>query len=734
MTTSDDPLTSMSIQGDDLLGARIDTENVNVIPLVELSDAQWDIVKGVYDRSEGAPRAVAVYGPPGSGKSQIIKGIMCNHKHRKDPLANPLKRKVPRRVNDVPSFKDKLERPELCVITQAAIAAEGINGTTYNSILGIPPGRSFSDFNDIERFITNKKKNNPTSVENLSAYLNDIKILIIDEISMIHRRDFYSLSLFFCYFTCREKFRNIRGLKDIEEIAKHLPFFGDKVEKVVLVGDPFQLPPVELKSAEDFSFNCPLWRDHVEGNEIVLSVNYRSSTNLLTRVIEYMRWHGLNKAQINQLRAYTNTKDHPMDIITESVCISSHKHGFEEHNKKVKDTCLSEMVRIIRPSMCVSKSFLRDLLGIMQDGDDYDGTEMVNVRNFFAARHRDHLKIADRKKLSLLTCAQPYPESSVVESCLTKVFTTKECYVDDETLEKDKKALLDLLDNTTENGYRNEKDPVYLHSYYVKHVNPSCKHPGELIHPVVRTVEPRFFPLDDPSVRQKFKNALEDHECAPQHFLGGKLMFIQNNSDKGYINGKMCTVVGEYTQYLEVIDEKGQPKEISARCPIVQMVGKQDKVGVHVELLQEKVTQYLSKDVKLVHFMYHLAMKWAYILTCHKVQGTEFDVSEKIVINVTEFCPHIGMVAMSRAKAIENLVIKCLELQEPDPFVVQYMKKLHERHNVPIPPKDQDIFPRASTEAFSGCKRSIMDEATDKFSVDEETLFRKLFLCKKLAI
>ena len=728
MTTT----TSMSIQGNDLLDARIDTENSNFIPLVELSDPQWDIVKSVYDRSEDAPRAIAVYGPPGSGKSQFIKGIMYNYKHRKDPLANPLKRKVPMRVNDIPSFKDKLERPEICVITQAAIAAEGINGTTYNSILGIPPGRSFSNFNDIDKFITRKKKNNPTSVENLSAYLDGIKILIIDEISMIHRRDFYSLSLFFCYFTCKEKFRNIRGLKNIEEIAKQLPFFGDKVEKVLLVGDPFQLPPVELKTAEDFSFNCPLWRDHVEGNEIILSVNYRSSTNLLTRVIEYMRWYGLNKTQINQLRAYTNTKDHPTDVITDSVCISSHKHGFDAHNKKVKDTCLSEMVRIIRPSMCVSKSFLRELLGMMQDGDD-DGSEMVNVRNFFAAKHRDHLKIADRRKLSLLTCAQPYPVSSVVEECLNKVFITKECYVDDETLEKDKQALLNLLDNTTKNGYRNEKDPVYLHSYYVKHVNPSCKHPGELVYPVVRTVEPRFFPLDEPEVRQKFKNALEDNEKAPQHFLGGKLMFVQNNSDKGYINGKMCTVVGEYTQYLEVIDEKGQPKEICARCPIVQLVGKQDQIGMHVELLQEKVTQYVSKDLKLVHFMYHLAMKWAYILTCHKVQGTEFDASEKIVINVTEFCPHIGMVAMSRAKAIENLIIKCLELQEPDSFVVQYMKKLHERLDVPIPPKDQNIFPSRPSNT-SGQKRTIMDNLVDKSCVDEESLFRKLFACKKLAI
>lgn len=167
----------------------------------------------------------------------------------------------------------KKEKIPVGITASTGIAATHINGMTIHSWCGIGIKDSLTG-KDLMRLMTKK---------HVRSKVKKAKVLIIDEISMLHR-------------------------KQLDLVNRVLQFFHDNLLpfggiQVVFCGDFFQLPPVSKNnesSREKFAFMADSW---VQANLKIcyLTHQYRQKDNDLNRILNEIRNDAISSKSIHLL-------------------------------------------------------------------------------------------------------------------------------------------------------------------------------------------------------------------------------------------------------------------------------------------------------------------------------------------------------------------------------------------------------------------------------------------------
>lgn len=172
----------------------------------------------------------------------------------------------------------------VAVTASTGIAATHMNGTTIHSWSGI----------GIKNQLTHENLKSLATKQYLTKNLRGTHILIIDEISMLHRNQLDMIN---------------QVLKYIRNSAK--PFGG---MQVVFAGDFFQLPPVSREqepSKDKFAFMSKAW---VEAAPTVcyLTEQFRQTKNELNTILNQIRSNEVDESAV-QLLQETRYNEHTID-------------------------------------------------------------------------------------------------------------------------------------------------------------------------------------------------------------------------------------------------------------------------------------------------------------------------------------------------------------------------------------------------------------------------------------
>ncbi|KAI3622451.1 mitochondrial dna helicase [Moniliophthora roreri] len=205
-------------------------------------------------------------GPAGTGKSVLLREIVRTLRHM--------------RPNNPES---------LAVTASTGIAGINIGGSTIHSFSGIRLGKE--EDGPLARRIKGSRI--------LSKRWQDLKTLIIDEISMLDGRIFDKLE-----FIAREV-RRVRA-----------PFGGIQL---VLSGDFCQLPSVPDEShnhrlASTFCFDANSWRSCMPELPVVLTQVFRQNDKEFVDILARMRVGALTDPQIQKLQSLSRPLVYPDDI------------------------------------------------------------------------------------------------------------------------------------------------------------------------------------------------------------------------------------------------------------------------------------------------------------------------------------------------------------------------------------------------------------------------------------
>ena len=229
----------------------------------------------------------------------------------------------------------KLSYAEVALTASTGIAATHINGRTIHSWAGIGISK------EIEPRILKKIVSNRRIVERIQA----AKVLVIDEISMLHRKQF-------------------ELIEKVVSLCRHSeqPFGG---LQVIICGDFFQLPPIPTKGKQEtdqdlFCFNSPVWtKSHLKVcylteqhrikngqlNDILNAIRSSSITNIHRETLEktsekkyddqklHLFTHNKNVDQLNQ--------QHLHAIRQPLYQFSAVEHGAPDLIKELKNSVLA---------------------------------------------------------------------------------------------------------------------------------------------------------------------------------------------------------------------------------------------------------------------------------------------------------------------------------------------------------------------------------------------------------
>lgn len=189
----------------------------------------------------------------------------------------------------------------VAVTASTGIAATHMNGTTIHSWSGI----------GIKNHLTHENLKTLAGKQYLTKNIRKTHILIIDEISMLHRNQLDMIN---------------QVLKYIRNSAK--PFGG---MQVVFAGDFFQLPPVSREqepSAQKFAFMSKAW---VEAAPQVcyLTEQYRQTKNELNTILNQIRSNEVDESAV-QLLQETRFNEHTI----EPTKLYSHNADVDGMNEK----------------------------------------------------------------------------------------------------------------------------------------------------------------------------------------------------------------------------------------------------------------------------------------------------------------------------------------------------------------------------------------------------------------
>ncbi len=198
---------------------------------------------------------------------------------------------------------------QAAVTAPTGIAASHIGGQTIHSFFGLGIKNTLDQY-DIEA-LTEKKY--------LWDKMKDLKILIIDEVSMLSPELFESID------------RILRTFKFSGE-----PFGG---VQIILVGDFFQLPPVQSGSSErSFIFQTDLWQEL--GLKICyLEKSYRHEDEVLLKILDEMRSANISEESMQHFRSRYKKAPKSLGHITKLYT----------HNRNVDALNEQELAKINEP-------------------------------------------------------------------------------------------------------------------------------------------------------------------------------------------------------------------------------------------------------------------------------------------------------------------------------------------------------------------------------------------------
>ena len=170
-------------------------------------------------------------------------------------------------------LKEKFKK-NLTITSTTGIAAVNVRGQTLHSWAGVGLCK-----NPVYKTIEKIK----TRTSTLKQILN-CKVLAIDEISMLNMETFEYID---------EVLKAIRGSRE--------PFGGIQL---LLIGDFFQLPPVEVDNGQErrYCFESYLWQD-LKLKNVILNKNYRQTESDFVKALSDMRVNNLTKSDIELLNS-----------------------------------------------------------------------------------------------------------------------------------------------------------------------------------------------------------------------------------------------------------------------------------------------------------------------------------------------------------------------------------------------------------------------------------------------
>ena len=167
----------------------------------------------------------------------------------------------------------------VAVTASTGIAATHIKGSTIHSWAGI----------GIKQLVTGKDLRNLKKKKYLRDQFDKVKVLIIDEISMLHKDQLNSINQVLTY--CKENNEAFGGIQ------------------IVLCGDFFQLPPIGKygeRSSDKFSFMSTAWQI-ANFNICYLTKQFRQNDNALANVLEEVRSGNVTQKSMEVLKNAANT-------------------------------------------------------------------------------------------------------------------------------------------------------------------------------------------------------------------------------------------------------------------------------------------------------------------------------------------------------------------------------------------------------------------------------------------
>ena len=168
---------------------------------------------------------------------------------------------------------------EVAITASTGIAATHIKGMTIHSWTGM----------GIKQTMNGKEIDNIKRDKRLNKQLNKAKVLIIDEVSMLHQDQLNTIHDILTYV--RDDSKAFGGMQ------------------VVLCGDFFQLPPIDKfnrPSKDKFAFMSSAWV-FAGFNICYLTEQYRQTNNKLTKILDEIRSASVSQKSIDLLNSITDT-------------------------------------------------------------------------------------------------------------------------------------------------------------------------------------------------------------------------------------------------------------------------------------------------------------------------------------------------------------------------------------------------------------------------------------------
>lgn len=168
---------------------------------------------------------------------------------------------------------------KVAITASTGIAATHIKGSTIHSWSGI----------GIKQLLTEKDLRSLKRKKYLTDQFDKVKVLIIDEISMLHKEQLNAISQVLCY--CKETDQAFGGLQ------------------VILCGDFFQLPPIGQygeRSSDKFAFMSTAWQN-ANFNICYLTKQYRQDDNKLHQILSEIRKGSVSEQSKTWLKEASST-------------------------------------------------------------------------------------------------------------------------------------------------------------------------------------------------------------------------------------------------------------------------------------------------------------------------------------------------------------------------------------------------------------------------------------------
>jgi hypothetical protein len=268
---------------------------------------------------------VFLTGSAGTGKTHVLNEYITFLKERKVPVA---------------------------ITASTGIAATHMNGMTIHSWAGI----------GVKEHLTKGNLVSMKTKKYLKNHLEKVKVLIIDEISMLHKNQ----------------------LNLVDEV---LQYFKGNTEafggiQVVLSGDFFQLPPIGKPgetSKEKFSFMSEAWLS--AGLSVCyLTEQYRQSDNDLNLILNEIRQGGISQKSYKQLKKASKNR---LTEGKEPTKLYTHNYDVDRINSEHLAT-LSGTPKTFRATTKGNKKLVETLKNSVLAGEDLAfkiGAKVMFVKN-----------------------------------------------------------------------------------------------------------------------------------------------------------------------------------------------------------------------------------------------------------------------------------------------------------------------------------------------------------------